>query len=909
MHPTGVVAFVFSDIEGSTQRWERDRDAMATALARHDRMMREAIERRGGYVFKTIGDAFCAAFGDPQHALAAALDAQRALLAEDFSAVDGLRVRMALHAGQAEERDGDYFGPSVNRVARLLATGHGGQVLLSGAVVELAKERLPQQCSLRDLGEHRLKDLLNPEHVYQLLAPELPDEFPMLRSLNVLSNNLPARLTSFVGREREVPEIAALLREHRLVTLSGAGGIGKTRCATQVGADLLDGSGDGVWVVELAPVLDPTLVESTVARTLGVQSSGGRPILETLLEYLKERRLLLILDNCEHLIAAARTCAAAILRACPSVRVLATSREALNIAGERLYRMPSLAPPQAVVLFADRARACDAAFVLDERSEHAVEEICSRLDGIPLAIELAAARVNVLAPSEIARRLDRRFRLLAGGDRSALPRHQALRATIDWSYDLLDERARTVFRRLAVFAGGWTLEAAVNICADDVIDEWSVIEDLGSLVDKSLVISDPSTALRRYAMLSSIREYGLERLTESGEANAIAEKHARLYASFVRDLQPLVADLEDVEWRRRVSAELDNARAVIERTIFERHDPQVGFALLAELEWPELVTTPQEALRWYEAAAALAESFPDALVRSRLLRHCVHLQWLLGFPLAEHEATALRALDAARATNDSDEIARALGNVGACYRSGARFDEADRVLSEAFGSPQLLSRVTKNAVLRTWAVADLQRGAIDVARQRFTEVARLERPGSESHASALLNLGELEFALGNVEAAREAARGAKHTYAQLHSAYMVLLVSNLAGYALAAGDLDDAQVQLREAHASLKTFGHGCLLAVLEHNALLGVLVGSHERAALLAGFTQARYAAVGKVREVTEQRAYERLTALLEQVYAAGELERRLSEGAVLGEEQALAHAAAILEVVPTPAAMPSKE
>ncbi len=804
MHPTGVVTLVFSDIEGSTQRWERDRDAMASALARHDLLMRDAIERAGGYVFKTVGDAFCASFSIPEQAVAAALAAQRALLAEDFSAVDGLRVRIALHVGPAEERAGDYFGPSVNRVARLLATGHGGQVLLSGAVAELTKGQLPEQCSLRDLGAHRLKDLLNPERVYQLLAPELPDEFPALRSLNVLSSNLPPKLTSFVGREQEVSEIATLLSEHRLVTLTGAGGIGKTRCATQVGADLLDGSGDGVWIVELAPVLDPTLVESTVARTLSVQASGGRPILETLLEYLKQRRLLLILDNCEHLIAAARSCAAAILRACSDIRILATSREALNIAGERLYRMPSLARPEAVELFVDRARAAGPAFALDERSAQHIAEICLRLDGIPLAIELAAARANALSPAEIARRLDQRFRLLAGGDRSALPRHQALRATIDWSYELLDERTRTIFRRLAVFAGGWTLDAAVKVCVDDAIDEWSVIEDLTSLVDKSLVISDPSGGERRYSMLSSIWEYGLERLAESGEADAIAEKHARLYASFVRELQPLVADLEDAEWRRRFSAELDNARAVIERTIFEGHDPHVGLSLLAELEWPELVTTPQEALRWYDSAIAFAQSAPDALVRSRLLRHRVHLQWLLGVPLAEHEATAILGLEAARATNDPDEIARALANVGACYRAGARFDDADRVLSEAFGAPHLLSRVTKNAVLRTWAVTDLQRGAIDLARQRFTEVARLERPGSESHASALLNLGELEFALGNVEAAREAARGAKETYARLNSAYMVLLLSNLAGYALEAGDLEDARQHLHEALTLLK---------------------------------------------------------------------------------------------------------
>lgn len=909
MPQTGVVTFVFSDIEGSTQRWERDREAMESALARHDALMRAAIERAGGHVFKTIGDAFCAAFASPSGALTSALAAQRALLAEDFSSVDGLRVRMALHVGPAQERDGDYFGPSVNRVARLLATGHGGQVLLSGAAAEAIEGHLPSECALRDLGAHRLKDLLSPERVYQLLAPDLSDDFPALRSLNVFSNNLPPRLTSFVGREREVSEIAALMGKHRLVTLTGAGGIGKTRCATQVGADLLDGTGDGVWIVELAPVLDPAVVDSTIARTLNVQASGSRPVLEAVLDYLRSRKLLLILDNCEHLVEAARNCAATILRSCPDVRIIATSREALSIAGEQLYRMPPLAAPDAVELFAERARSADPAFVLDAQNASDVADLCGRLDSMPLAIELAAARANVLSPAEIARRLDQRFRLLTGGDRSALPRHQALRATIDWSYELLDERTRTVFRRLSVFAGGCALDAAVKVCGDDTIDEWSVIEGLGSLIDKSLVIAEPCDGGHRYSMLSSIREYGLERLEQAGEADAIAEKHARLYASFVRELQPLVVDLEDVEWKRRLSAELDNARAVIERTIFQKHNPHVGFSLLAELEWPELVTTPREALRWYDSATALAQDVPDALVRSRLLRHCVHLQWLLGVPLAEHQATAQRALDAARVTGDSDEIARALANVGACYRLGARFEDADRVLNEAFGASGRLSRVTRNAVLRTWAVADLQRGAIDSARQRFTEVARLERPGSESHASALLNLGELEFALGNIAAAREAARGARETYANLNSAYIVLLLSNLAGYALEAGDVEDARQHLRGALSLLRKFGHGWLDAILEHSALLGALVGSHERAVLLLGFTQAHYAATGKVREVTERRAHERLTELLAKAFSADEIERRLHEGSTLDEEQALGHATAILEVTDTPTATPSRE
>jgi predicted ATPase len=882
---------------------------MALALARHDALMRDAIERHGGYVFKTVGDAFCAVFHSPEHGVAATVAAQRALLAEDFSAVDGILVRMALHAGMADERGGDYFGPPVNRVARLLATGHGGQVLLSGTIAQLLRSELPESTTLRDLGAHRLKDLSSPERVYQLLSPGLLEEFPPLRSLSVLLNNLPPKLTSFVGREREVAEIGVLLHDHRLVTLTGAGGVGKTRCALQVGAELLDQSDDGVWLIELAPVLDSSLVESTIAHVFGIRQLQGRPISETLLGHLASKKLLLVLDNCEHVIEAARAVVAAILRACRDVHVLATSREPLNIAGEQVYRMPSLAAPEAIALFVDRARAVDPSFVLSDENAPHVHEICLRLDGIPLALELAAARVGVLSPSELARRLDQRFRVLSGGDRSALPRQQTLRATIDWSYNLLDEPTRKVFRRLAIFAGGCTLDAAMKVCADETSDEWNVIESLSSLVDKSLVTADPSGGERRYAMLSSIREYGLERLAEAGESDAIAEQHARLYASFMRELQPLVGDLEDVEWQRRVSTELDNTRAVIDRTIFREHDPDVGFSLLSDLEWPELITTPQEALRWYEDACALTEHLSDPLVRSHLLRHRAHLQWLLGVPLATQESSARQALEAARASNDPDHIARALANLAGCYRNGGRFEDADALLNEAFAAPHLLSRVTKNAVLRAWAVNDLQRGAVDNARQRFTEVANLERAGSESHASALLNLGELEFALGNVAAARAAARQAKETYTRLNSAYIVLLLSNLAGYALEADDVDEAREHLREALDALPRFGHGWLVAVLEHGALLGSLVGSHDRAALLLGFTGKHYADLGKVREVTEQRAYQRLNALLSQAYAAEELAARLETGASLSTEQALVHVAAILDVTPTMTAAPSKE
>jgi predicted ATPase/class 3 adenylate cyclase len=907
--PSGTVTFLFTDIEGSTQRWERRPDAMGVALARHNALVRDAIESHGGYVFKTVGDAFCCAFGMATTALAAARAAQQALSEEDFSSVDGLLVRMALHTGHVEERDGDYLGSAVNRAARLLAIGHGGQVLVSRAAADLVQDAMPPQSDLRDLGAHRLKDLTRAERVYQLVAPGLIESFPALRSIEHMPNNLPQQITSFVGRENELPEIEALLEQHRLVTLVGAGGSGKTRCAIQTGAELLDRFVDGVWLIDLAPLSDPSLVVAEIAQTLGVREVPNHPLLATLLTFLEPRRLLLILDNCEHVIDDVRRVVAGILRGGAGVSVLATSRENLSIAGEHVFRLPSLSLPAATALFTDRARASDARYVPADENARFVADICRRLDGLPLAIELAAARIKVLSPQQLAQRLDERFRVLTAGDRSALPRQQTLRATIDWSFDLLDEPERALFRRLSFFAGGWTLQAAAAVCNEEgVADDLEMLDALSALVDKSLVSTDEHGDDRRYRMLFSIREYALERLREAGEAKTIAGRHARFYAGFVRELQPLVDALEDAQWRRQLGPEIDNLRAAIEWTIFQGSDGAVGLSLLADMEWPELITNAQEALRWYEHATELVNEMPGSFVHSRILRHYAVLEYQVGRPVATCERTAMQAVEVARATSDANEIARALATLGACYRSAGRFDEAERELSEAYESPESLSRITANTVLRIWAVTDLQRGEIDLARRRFSEVVRLERPGSEAHASALLNLGELEFATGHIERARTAARQAENTYATLNSVYLVLLSSNLAAYAMAGGDVDAARDHLRDTLDLHNRSHSGWLHMALENHALLAALLADHERAAALVGFTDAAYGSRGEVRQYTERSGYERLIALLREVYSADELARRMNEGASLTEEQALAHAAAIHELTSNWAASPPK-
>ncbi|MBV8067024.1 MAG: hypothetical protein JO113_03525, partial [Candidatus Eremiobacteraeota bacterium] len=674
--------------------------------------------------------------------------------------------------------------------------------------------------------------------------------------------------------------------------------VGKTRCALQAGAELLEEFGDGVWLIDLAPIADASLVTSTIAATLGVRDVPNRSLLETLIEYLASRKLLLILDNCEHVLDEARRVTAEILKRCRQIRMLATSREPFNVGGEQVLRLPSLQVADAIALFTDRAHSADSHFSLTSENTGAVTAIATRLDGMPLAIELAAARVRVLSPAQIAQRLDERFRVLTGGDRSALPRRQTLRATIDWSHDMLDDRERVIFRRLAIFAGGFGTPAAISVCSvPDEIDEWDVLDSLTALVDKSLVLAEPYGEDQRYRLLQSMREYGLERLREAGEEQATAGRHARYYASFVASLRPLIEALEDEQWGRLCRTELDNIRTAIEWTLVRRNDPPLGIALLAELEWPQILTTPQEAMRWYERAAQETDAMPNALAHARILRSCVLLEWLLGHPHEQRQRIALHAVEVAKAANDADEIARALANLGGLYRGAALFDEAEVALAEAYAHPDRLSRITANVVLRIWAVNNLQRGDVELARLQFSTVAQSERPGSEAHASALLNLGELEYATGNLEAARAAARRAKETYAALGSTYLDLVLANLGAYALAAGDLDDAGAHLREALEVQRRLRGGWLSAILEHHALLAALRGDQARAALLLGFTDAQYRVRGEVRQSTEQRGYERLIDLLGQRYANGELESLTSAGARLSEEEALDTATAIYE------------
>ncbi|MDF2758941.1 MAG: adenylate/guanylate cyclase protein, partial [Thermomicrobiales bacterium] len=481
--PRGTVTFLFTDIEGSTRLWEQNRAAMATAVERHLALLDAAIAAHGGIHFKTVGDGIQAAFPTAPRAMAAALDGQRAVLAEDWRGVGEPRVRMALHAGEAApDAHGDYLAAPLNRLARLLAVGHGGQILLTQAVQQLSRGALPPGAAVRDLGAHRLRDLLEPEQVFQLLHPDLPADFPPLRSLNLRPHNLPLQPTPFLGREREVEEVVERLGrpDCRLLTLTGPGGTGKTRLALHAAAELLDDFSEGVYFVALAPLADAALVPSAIASALAIREDGERAMTDRLKEVLAGQQLLLVLDNVEHLIEAAPV-VSELLGAAPELKVLATSRVPLRLRAEREYPVPPLSLPwrmplpplaqltqyESVRLFIDRAQAVKPDFALDDENAPAVAAICWRLDGLPLAIELAAARVRLLPPQALLARLEQRLPLLTGGARDAPARHRTLRDTIAWSYDLLAGEEQLLFRRLAVFVGGCTLEAADAVTTPD----------------------------------------------------------------------------------------------------------------------------------------------------------------------------------------------------------------------------------------------------------------------------------------------------------------------------------------------------------------------------------------------------------------------------------------------------------
>jgi len=677
--PAGTVTFLLSDIERSTRLWEAAPEAMARAVPLHYAILSEAIARRGGVrpVEQGEGDSLVGAFSRASDAVAAAHDAQRELLAHVWPDGAELRVRIALHTAEAQLRDeGNYFGVALSRCARLRAIAHGGHTLLSRATSDLVLDALPEGASLVDLGMHRLRDLGRPEHVYGLVHPDLPAVAGELCSLDALPNNLPDQLTSFVGRTRELDEAWRALHATRLLTLTGAGGCGKTRLALQVAADSLDAFPDGAWLIELAPLADEQLVSAALAAALGVRPAPGVSALQAVCSHLAERRALVILDNCEHLLATCAVTAEAILHAAPAVTVLATSRAPLRVAGETDWRVPSLSLPSptreaepvdalaqsdAVRLFIERAAKVRPNFAVTNANAPAVAQICHALDGIPLAIELAAARIRVLSAEQIADGLCDRFHLLTGGARTALPRQQTLRASVEWSHALLSGDEQVLLRRLGVFAGGFAFDAVEDIGAGEGIDRYAVLDLLGSLVDKSLVVAEEHGPAVRYRLLETVRQYALERLADSGEADAVRDRHRDAYLALAERAAPDLETARQRDWLNTLHAEAANFAAAIERATTT--DPERALRLCTALThlW-------RAHARYAEADAAFGRALDAADAMPSVWR--ARASWGRAFlaiyagDLAAGEVHARVALELAETVGDDATIARALTAIG-----------------------------------------------------------------------------------------------------------------------------------------------------------------------------------------------------------------------------------------------------
>jgi predicted ATPase/class 3 adenylate cyclase len=830
--PTGTVTFLFTDIEGSTKRWEQEPQAMQVALARHDAILRATIEAQEGHVFKTVGDAFCAGFADAHKGLTAALAAQRAVSGEDWDSLfhasnSALRVRMALHTGVVEQREGDYFGQPLNRVARLLSAGHGGQTLLSLGAYEMVRDNLPAGVQLLDLGEHRLKDLTRPERIFQLVATGLPSEFPPLKTLDNRPNNLPFERSPLIGRESEVASVVHILMRPNvgLLTLTGPGGTGKTRLALQAAAELVDDFEDGVFFVNLAPITDHNLVASTIAQTLGVKEAAGTPMIDTLQGYLRERQILLLLDNFEQVVEAAPQ-VGQLLAGCPKLKVLVTSRVPLRVRNEHEYAVPPLALPpmasagskdarpaqpvetltqyEAVRLFIERAQAIKSDFEVNNDNAPAVAEICVRLDGLPLAIELAAARIRLLPPQAMLTRLQSRLKLLTGGARDLPARQQTLSNTIEWSYDLLEAGEKQLFRRLAVFQGGRTLEAIEAVCNADGDFQVDVLDGVESLVSESLtrqvegVEGEP-----RFVMLETIHEFARERLEESGEGEALRRHHALYFVGLAEEAEPHLIGHRQVEWMDRLEEEHDNLRAALRWAIDGK---QVGVALaicggIGEFwirrghhtegrEWlaqslslpPEPENTAHEPVKIIKArrakallvAARLAMRRSDYNTARPLFEESLALfadvgnesgmaLVLIDFPgsivnLSTDEANsyAERALNLARESGNSHAIAYALYRMGDTALNHNDLTSAYNYYSESIG----LSREAGGKALAALTLTKLagiarSRGDFPTAQAQYEESLALYRELKDRYTATypLANLGALAHQQGSDESA------------------------------------------------------------------------------------------------------------------------------------------------------------
>jgi predicted ATPase/class 3 adenylate cyclase len=826
--PSGTVTFLFTDIEGSTRLAREHPDTWEAAQKRHHEILQNAIESHNGFVFLIIGDAFCAAFHKAGDALKAAYSAQQALQAQTWGDIR-IRVRMGIHTGEAEVKGNQYHGYlTLSLVQRLMSVGHGGQVLVSGATENILRDQLPHTLALRDMGVHNLKDMTQPVQVFQLVAADLPADFRPLRTIDFHPNNLPCQLTSFVGREKELTDMKKLLHDAHMLTLIGTGGTGKTRLAIQAASEVLDHYPDGVWLVELAPILDPLLVPRTTAITIGLRDEPQRPVIDMLCDYLRNKRMLLILDNCEHLVDACARMAERILHISADTQILASSREALGIGGEVTYRVPSLGLPdlghlppvdslsqyEAIKLFIDRARSAIPSFRVTNENAPAVAQICHRLDGIPLAIELAAAKIHVIGVEQISKRLDDRFRLLTGGSRTALERHQTLRAAIDWSYNLLPSAEKALFSKLSVFVSGWALDAAEAICADELVKDAEVLDLLEQLINKSLVLMEEMQGKTRYRMLETMRQYANEKLVESGASDALRDRHLEYFLGLAEAAEPHLTRPEQLEWLTKLDADYENLRLALEWALNkESSEPSLRLCSALGQFW-SLRRYWLEGTNWLQKALDKPDksSKDEDVFRVRVLYQDAALANALD-QLDRMQDSAGKSLTLALRVSDQQDIAIARFYFGWALQRHGEDDRAMELMQRSLTDFRERNDFYWESVTYRWLnYILLTRGIIKLEEKVDHHLQLARRAGERQNlAEALGNKARQLFIFNRVNEARKYGEEANQLFREIginldESAF---LFGNLAWL---EGDYEKAKrifadVRERSISAGEKNFG------------------------------------------------------------------------------------------------------
>ncbi len=823
--PTGTVTFLFTDIEGSTKLSQDFPDTIQSLLEKHNNILNSAVESNNGFVFKIIGDAFCCAFDKAEDAVKAAVEAQRDLGSENWEGAE-IKVRMGIHSGAAEWTGNNYSGyVTLARSQRVMSTAYGGQIIASNNTFKLITENTEDHAydfSFRDLGERRLKDLIQPIRLFQIINDGLRKEFPPVKTIDARPNNIPVQLTSFIGREKEMKEIKDLLAGTRLLTLVGPGGTGKTRLSLQTGADLIDNFEKGVWFVEIASLQDPQLLPQTIAQTLGLKEQPGKKTDDAIADFLKDKKILIIIDNCEHLIGASANIALMMLRKSPGLKIIATSREALHCEGEQTYKVQSLSHHkpggsitpeilsqfEAVRLFIERATAVNPSFRVNNENAPALAQICFQLDGIPLAIELAAVRIKVLSLNSICERLDDRFKLLTGGNRTSLPRQQTLKALIDWSYDLLSEKEKLLLQRLSVFNGGWTMDASEKICSDEIIDEYEILDLLSNLADKSLIKIIESENNIRYTMLETIKKYSIDKLSESDSFNEIHKKYFDYFCGIAEESETKLTGAAQREWISLMADDIENFRACL-RWSFENY-PEGSLKLTVHLgKFWELRSHFTEALEFLRKSLERAGS-ADVLWKAKAV-------YWTGFFLIhqgkyeESKKNLNRSLKMFREINYKDGEAVSLISLGTIgvfqgdYENLFTYSEESLSISREINNRSYIARNLQNIGLGL-----MQQGDHDAARIKLNEGISLYRELGDpiQLAKIIGNIGALEYLMTNYDKAREALNESLQLRYELGDRQGIsIALNNLGSIAYMLKEFEEAERLLEESLVIIRDLG------------------------------------------------------------------------------------------------------